>query len=92
MLTDVPAPDSRPSLAARAMLRRDAVRGIDLVLLPERVITLNPTAHAIVTRCDGRRSVREIAGELERAYGRAGLEPSVARLLGRLGEQGAIRW
>jgi pyrroloquinoline quinone biosynthesis protein D len=85
-------PDSVPSLAARALLRHDAVRGVDLVLLPERIITLNRTARAVVDRCDGRRTVREIAGELERAYDRAGLEPSVVRLLQRLGEQGAIAW
>jgi pyrroloquinoline quinone biosynthesis protein D len=85
-------PDSVPSLAAKALPRRDVVRGVNLVLLPERVITLNPTASAILARCDGRRTVREITGELEHAYDRVGLEPSVLRLLERLGDQGAIRW
>ena len=85
-------PDSVPSLTARALLRHDAVRGVDLLLLPERVLTLNATARAIVARCDGRQTVREIAADLQRAYGREGLERPVVRLLQRLGEQGAIRW
>lgn len=87
---DGPAP--APRLSAGAMIRHDAVRGADLVLLPERVITLNRSASAIIRRCDGSRTAGDIAHELERTHGRAGLEPAVRRLLRRLAEQGAITW
>jgi pyrroloquinoline quinone biosynthesis protein D len=74
------------------MLRHDPVRGTDLVLLPERVLTLNPTAAAILRLCDGESPVSDIVGSLEREYRRDGLEPSVLRVLERLGGQGAIEW
>jgi pyrroloquinoline quinone biosynthesis protein D len=86
------APTSAPALAWRAVLRHDPVRGADLILLPERVISLNATAQAVVRLCDGRRTAGDIARDLERDYGRQGLELSVLRLLQRLGEQGAITW
>lgn len=91
MLSEI-APGSVPSLAGRALLRHDPLRGEELILLPERVIRLNLTAEAIVRLCDGRRTVSTIARELEREYRREGLEPAVLCLLRRLGEQGAITW
>jgi pyrroloquinoline quinone biosynthesis protein D len=74
------------------MLRHDRVRGTDLVLLPERVLTLNPTAAAILRLCDGDSPVDAIVRSLESDYRRDGLQPSVLRVLQRLGEQGAIEW
>jgi pyrroloquinoline quinone biosynthesis protein D len=74
------------------MLRHDRVRGTDLVLLPERVLTLNPTAAAILRLCDGDTPVGAIVRSLERDYRRDGLQPSVLRMLRRLADQGAIEW
>jgi pyrroloquinoline quinone biosynthesis protein D len=50
---NVPDPQSRPALAPRVRLRADPVTGEPVLLYPEGILILNPTAHEIVTRCDG---------------------------------------
>lgn len=82
--------EDRPRLARKAMLRHDAVRGADLLLLPERVVKLNPTGGAILRRCDGSRTVIEIARELETEFEHTNLAPQVQAFLNRIAEQGAL--
>jgi len=81
---------SRPNLARKARLRYEEVRKVDLLLLPERVVKLNPTGAAILRLCDGRRTVREIAQELETQYGQTALEQDILEFLQRVSEQGWI--
>jgi pyrroloquinoline quinone biosynthesis protein D len=81
---------SRPSLARKARLRYEEVRKVDLLLLPERVVKLNPTGASILRLCDGRRTVREIAQELETQYGQTALEQDILEFLQRVSEQGWI--
>ena len=40
--------ESRPALVRKARLRYEEVRQADLLLLPERVVKLNPTGAAIL--------------------------------------------
>ncbi len=82
--------DSTPTLARKARLRYEEVRKTDLLLLPERVVKLNATGAAILRLCDGNRTVREIARELESQYKRNGLEPEVLDFLQRVSKQGWI--
>src|SRR5437879_1222964 len=51
------SPDWTPRLGRGARLHSDAVRGVDLLLVPERAVTLNPTASAVLGMCDGTRTV-----------------------------------
>jgi hypothetical protein len=39
-----------------------------MLLFPEGVLMLNPTAHAVLRLVDGRRTLGEIVGELARSY------------------------
>lgn len=55
---------SQPRLAAGVRLQHDRARGQWVLLAPERVIELDDIAHAIVSRCDGTRSLAAIAAEL----------------------------
>ncbi|MBB5883531.1 pyrroloquinoline quinone biosynthesis peptide chaperone PqqD [Xanthomonas sp. LMG 8992] len=55
---------SQPRLAAGVRLQHDRARGQWVLLAPERVIELDEIAHAIVSRCDGVRSLAAIAAEL----------------------------
>jgi pyrroloquinoline quinone biosynthesis protein D len=57
---NVPDPQSRPSLAPRVRLQTDAVTGEPVLLYPEGLLVLNPTAHEIVTRCNGKITVDEL--------------------------------
>ncbi|MCW0373856.1 pyrroloquinoline quinone biosynthesis peptide chaperone PqqD [Xanthomonas sacchari] len=55
---------SHPRLAAGVRLQHDRARDQWVLLAPERVIELDEIAHAIVSRCDGARSLEAIAAEL----------------------------
>lgn len=56
--------DARPRLVGKAVLRYDEVRRTHVLLLPERVVRLNPSAAAILARSDGSATVAEIAATL----------------------------
>lgn len=55
---------SQPRLAVGVRLQHDRARDQWVLLAPERVIELDEIAHAIVSRCDGARSLATIAAEL----------------------------
>jgi len=51
---------SVPYLPRGVRLHEDQVRGIRVLLAPERVIQLDPVGHAILSELDGRRSLAEV--------------------------------
>ena len=59
---------SRPSPAPRTRLQTDPVTGEPVLLYPEGLLRLNATAHAILLRCDGQRTVEDIVADLGREY------------------------
>lgn len=59
---------TRPRLVTGARLQYDDVREEHLLLVPEGVVRLNPTAAAVLELCDGERSVEEIVGALSARY------------------------
>ena len=81
---------SKPRLARKARLRYEEVRQADMLLLPERVVKLNPTGAAILRLCDGNRTVSEIIKELENRYGQQSLEKEVMEFLRNVSGQGWI--
>ncbi|UQT55183.1 pyrroloquinoline quinone biosynthesis peptide chaperone PqqD [Streptomyces durmitorensis] len=84
-------PDWRPALARPVILRHDRVRGVDLLVLPERVVVLRGSAGSIVELCDGEREVAEIVRELERRHPGASVADDVLRFLADLRGQGWLR-
>ncbi len=62
----------RLALARRARLKRDRVRGIDVLLAPELVLELNPQGAEILRLCDGTRSEDEVALAMAERYAHAG--------------------
>lgn len=82
MLSDL-SPATRPRLSSRARLRYDGVRDKHVLLFPEGLLVLNDTAAAILSLCDGQRSVAEIAAELGARYDRP-VQSDVLALLTRL--------
>ncbi len=83
-------PTSVPRLALGAVLRHDSVRGQDILLLPERIVKLNESGAAILGLCDGRRSVAEIAEELERRFEAAGLQSEIVEFLSTFADHGWV--
>lgn len=62
-------PDSAVPVIPRGVrLREDKVRNRWVLLAPERILELDDIAQAILVRCDGRRDVNAISGDLARTY------------------------
>ncbi|WP_353476503.1 pyrroloquinoline quinone biosynthesis peptide chaperone PqqD (plasmid) [Salipiger sp. H15] len=61
-------PAAIPSLPRGVRLHRDTVREQWVLLAPERAVTLDAVAHAILSEVDGRRSLAEITACLAERY------------------------
>jgi pyrroloquinoline quinone biosynthesis protein D len=78
-------PDSTiPRLAPKARLKWDETRREHLLLFPEGVLVLNPTAHEILTLCDGHATVAAIRQTLSTRYKTDAVGSDVEELLQRL--------
>jgi pyrroloquinoline quinone biosynthesis protein D len=85
--------ETRPHLPAYLKLRHDAGRGRWILLAPERVLTPDQTAVAVLKLCDGQRTVEAIAETLAKDYS-APLEiiaQDVLELLQGLADKGYIK-
>ncbi|WP_371526304.1 pyrroloquinoline quinone biosynthesis peptide chaperone PqqD [Streptomyces sp. NBC_01283] len=83
--------DWRPALARSVMLRHDRVRGVDLLVLPERVVVLRGSAGSILHLCDGGREVAAIVRELEQEHPGSPVADDVPRFLASLRAEGWLR-
>ncbi|WP_276351363.1 pyrroloquinoline quinone biosynthesis peptide chaperone PqqD [Cohnella caldifontis] len=83
-----PALSDRPKLRRPARLKYDPARETELLLLPERVVRLNPSAGAILRLCDGERSVAAIIERLERNYPGSDLKGDVLEFLATAADKG----
>ncbi|MEV5981245.1 pyrroloquinoline quinone biosynthesis peptide chaperone PqqD [Streptomyces sp. NPDC052114] len=83
--------DWRPELVRSVLLRHDRVRGVDLLVLPERVVVLRGAAGSIVGLCDGERDVAGIVAELLRRHPDAPVAEEVPSFLARLRSEGWLR-
>jgi coenzyme PQQ biosynthesis protein PqqD len=63
-------PSFVPKLAKKARLRFDRHSGGHMIIYPERGLALNDSAAAIAKRCDGTRTIAEIASELGHEAGK----------------------
>lgn len=79
-----------PRLATKAMLKHDTVRDVELLLLPERVVQLNPSGAAILRLCDGSRTVRQMVSRLEHDFEAGGLADDVVTFLRDAHRQGWV--
>ncbi|MGS5088093.1 pyrroloquinoline quinone biosynthesis peptide chaperone PqqD [Hydrogenophaga sp. A37] len=71
----------RPKLSRRFRLQYEEAQSRWVLLYPEGMVQLNPSAAEILKRCDGERTIDTIVGELEAAFNAQGLAPEVRNLL-----------
>jgi pyrroloquinoline quinone biosynthesis protein D len=81
---------TRPRLVTGARLMYDDVRGEHLLLVPEGVVRLNPSAHEVLELCDGERSVEEIVDALSARYDGFDLRADVQELVDGLAQRGLL--
>ena len=71
------SPDAKPALGRGFRLQWEPAQKAHVLLYPEGMVKLNSSAGAIMSRCDGVRTVAEIVADIERTYGVTGLSPDV---------------
>lgn len=81
---------TRPRLVTGARLQYDEVREEHLLLVPEGVVKLNPTAAEVLELCDGQRSLNEIVGALSARYEGADVGEDVRGLLDAMTQRGLV--
>ena len=81
---------TRPRLVTGARLRYDDVREEHVLLIPEGVVRLNPTAAEVLGLCDGERSLDDIVGALSARYEGADLRDDVVELVDAMAEKGLV--
>ena len=60
--------ESKPQMPPYLKLRHDEGRGRWVLLAPERILTPDQTAVAVLQLCDGKRTVEDIAAKLAEEY------------------------
>ena len=68
---------ARPAIGHGMRLQWEEAQGAHVLLFPEGMVKLNGSAGAIMSRCDGLRTLADIITDLERSYATSGLEPDV---------------
>lgn len=81
-----------PRVAAKARLQWDGVRNRHILLYPEGLVALNPTAAEILGLCDGRRTVDEIVKLLSGKYESQDITADVQELLAGLAAKGLVTY
>jgi pyrroloquinoline quinone biosynthesis protein D len=81
---------TRPRLVTGARLRYDDVREEHVLLIPEGVVRLNPSAAEVLGLCDGQRSLDDIVGALSARYEGADLHDDVVGLVDAMAQKGLV--
>jgi pyrroloquinoline quinone biosynthesis protein D len=84
---------TKPYLPPYLKLRHDAGRGRWVLLAPERILSPDQTAVAVLQLCDGKRTVEEIAASLAKEYSAPAevIAGDVEDLLQGLADKGYIK-
>ena len=81
---------THPRLVTGARLRYDEVREEHLLLIPEGVVRLNPTAAEVLELCDGERSLDDIVGALSARYEGVDVRDDVLELVDAMAQRGLV--
>ena len=81
---------NRPRLVTGARLHYDDVRSEHVLLIPEGVVKLNPTAAEVLGLCDGERTLEDIVGEITERYEGADVGDDVRELVDAMAQRGLV--
>jgi pyrroloquinoline quinone biosynthesis protein D len=70
-------PHRKPVVGRGFRLQWEPAQEAHVLLYPEGMVKLNSSAGAIMSRCDGIRTVADIVADIERTYGVTGLVADV---------------
>ena len=69
--------NAKPAIAHGLRLQWEPAQKAHVLLYPEGMVKLNGSAGAIMSRCDGVRTLADIVADLERTYATTGLAADV---------------
>ena len=81
---------THPRLVTGARLRYDEVREEHVLLIPEGVVRLNPTAAEVLELCDGARSLGDIVDALSARYEGVDVRDDVLELVDAMTQRGLV--
>ena len=84
--------ESVPRIGPGFRLQFEPAQECHVLLYPEGMVKLNPSAGEIMKRCDGQRSVAAVVAELESAFAAQGLEGDVLAFIAMAGQQRWLAW
>ena len=90
-MSDIDA-SARPVVGRGFRLQWEPAQEAHVLLYPEGMVKLNSSAAAIMTRCDGARTVAEIVADIEQAFGVTGLTPDVTAFVVMAREKSWLEW
>jgi pyrroloquinoline quinone biosynthesis protein D len=73
--------DSLPRIGHGFRLQWEQVQEAHVLLYPEGMVKLNPSAGQILTRCDGATPVKSIVADLEKCFNTSALSAEVIAFL-----------
>jgi pyrroloquinoline quinone biosynthesis protein D len=71
----------RPAIGGGYRLQWEPAQEAHVLLYPEGLVRLSRSAAAILTRCDGARTVADIVTDIEREYSVAGLSSDICAFI-----------
>ena len=89
---NAPTAATAPKVGAGFRLQFEPAQDCHVLLYPEGMVKLNPTAGEILKRCDGQRSIALMVSELETAFNTSGLEADVIAFVAMAGQQRWLAW
>ena len=84
--------DSKPGIVPGYRLQWEEVQQCHVLLYPEGMVQLNDTAAAILSFCDGKRSVIGVIAALENEYEAEDLREDVVAFLHEAVDRGWVRY
>jgi pyrroloquinoline quinone biosynthesis protein D len=81
---------TRPRLVTGSRLLYDEVRAEHVLLVPEGLVRLNPSAAEVLGLCDGERSLDEIVSALSARYEGLDLRDDVRGLVDAMTQRGLV--
>jgi len=84
--------EESPRIARLYRFQWEAAQNGYVLLFPEGMVQLNGPAGEILSRCDGRRSARQIIDELKQAFEAEEIEAEVLAFLQTATRDGWIEW
>ena len=82
----------KPRIGAGFRLQWEPAQDCHVLLYPEGMVKLNPSAGQILLRCNGERTIEAIVSDLETAFNAKDLEPEVVSFVEIARKQRWLTW